>query len=196
MSLIAKLYRAQQEVADATKDARNGHHGYSYAKADAVYAIGKVALQSAGLVLVNTGWTVRHDTSSIVGSFWLYDTETDEKMELSSELPYVPGAGRPEDKAVLASLTEMRGYMMIGLLAIERVEPLDISGREDATTAPPQRQQQSPPQQRQQQRPAANGTCEHCGADMKISQKTGKPYCGAMCWKERQPEPVGNGREY
>ena len=83
MSIAAKLYQAQQAVADATKDARNGHHGYSYARADAVYAIGKTALQVAGLVLVNTGWHAKPESATIAGTFWLYDTETDEKMELS-----------------------------------------------------------------------------------------------------------------
>lgn len=192
MSLASKLYKAQQEVADVTKDARNGHHGYSYAKADAVYAIGKVALHSAGLVLVNTGWHARPETATIVGTFWLYDTETDEKMELTSELPYVAQAGRPEDKAALASLTEMRGYVMLGLLAIERVEPLDISGREDVE--PQQQRRQEPPRQ-QQQNASDGGNCKNCGAPNKWSANKNKWYCGDMCWKN-QPAQVGNGRDY
>ena len=195
MSIAAKLYQAQQAVADATKDARNGHHGYSYAKADAVFAIGKTALQVAGLVLVNSGWHAKPETATIAGTFWLYDTETDEKMELSCELPYVAQQGRPDDKAALASLTEMRGYLMIGLLGIERVEPLDVSGREDSNAQPATRQQQQPPQ-RQPQKPREDdgGECKSCGAPMKFSQKSGKWYCGDLCWK--QAAPAANGREY
>lgn len=199
MSLASKLYKAQTVVADATKDARNGHHGYSYAKADTVYALGKVALQDAGLVIVNKSWNSDPATHTVTGTFLILDTETDETMELSASLPYVAQAGRPDDKAALASLTEMRGYVMLGLLGIERVEPLDVSGREDSTIEPqrrqePQRQQQRPPQRHDDDHGHGPGQCEHCGADMKISQKTGKPYCGAMCWKER--EPAGNGRTF
>lgn len=191
MSLASKLCKAQTVVADATKDAVNGHHGYSYAKADSVYALGKVALLEAGLVFVNKVWMADPAEHVITGTFVVLDTETDETMELSASLPYVAQAGRPDDKAALASLTEMRGYVMLGLLGIERVEPLDVSGREDAA---PELQRRQEPLRQQQQRPA-QGQCEHCGADMKISQKTGKPYCGAMCWKN-QPAQNGNGRDY
>jgi hypothetical protein len=31
------------------------------------------------------------------------------------------------------------------------------------------------------------GACEHCGADMILSARTGKPYCSKKCWLDNQP---------
>lgn len=28
------------------------------------------------------------------------------------------------------------------------------------------------------------GVCEKCGSPMKLSLKSGKPYCSALCWKK------------
>lgn len=198
MSIAAKLLQAQINVGAAEKTSRNEHHSFNYAASDTVSALAKEALNAAGLVLVNTGWYAKPETSTLAGTFWLFDTESEEKMELSCELPYVPGKGRPEDKAVLASLTEMRGYLAVGLLGIERVEPLDVSGRDDTDRyeprheAPRQQQQQPRPPQRRDE-PQGDG-CADCGAPLKYSEKSGKWYCSRLCWK--QQAPAGNGRDY
>lgn len=204
MSIAAKLLRAQISVQAAEKNARNEHHSFNYAAADAVMALAKDALNAAGLVLVHTGWFTKPETLTICGTFWLFDTESEEKIELTAELPYVPGKGRPEDKAALASLTEMRGYLAIGLLGIERVEPIDISGRDD--TQRDDRHQTEPRQQAPQQRPPQQnnggggdnlGTCKDCGSEMRMG-RNGKPYCHPcyVAWKEGQKAPAGNGQHY
>lgn len=211
MSLASKLLTAQINVEEAAKNCRNEHHKFNYASADSVAAIAKTALNAAGLLLVNTGWklnttpTVLHDdpnrpeyvaNTAIIATFVLIDPESDERLELTSELPFVPVKGRPEDKAALASLTEMRGYVALGLLGIERVDAgdlPDVSGRDDTYQQGQRRQE--PPRQQQQHRGGEHGTCKDCGAEMKISKNTGKPYCGAMCWKN-QPAQNGNGRDY
>ncbi len=199
MSIASKLLQAQIAVQAAEKSSRNEHHSFNYAAADAVTALAKDALNAAGLVLVHTGWFTKPETLTICGTFWLFDSESEEKIELTAELPYVPGKGRPEDKAALASLTEMRGYLAIGLLGIERVETLDISGRDD--TQRDDRYQSAPRQQapQQQQRPERGSNdnadrCRDCGAPMKYSDKSGKWYCSDLCWKKAAP--AGNGRDY
>lgn len=201
MSIASKLLQAQISVQAAEKNARNEHHSFNYAAADAVTALAKDALNAAGLVLVHTGWFTKPETLTICGTFWLFDSESEEKIELTAELPYVPGKGRPEDKAALASLTEMRGYLAIGLLGIERVEPLDISGRDD--TQRDDRYQSAPRQQapQQQQRPPQQnnggddlGTCKDCGSEMRMG-RNGKPYCHP-CYLEWKSQRESNAPEH
>lgn len=198
MSLHAKLLAAQIAVAVAEKTARNEHHAFNYAAADTVSALAKDALNTAGLTLVNTAWSIDPAALTVKGTFLLCDSETDERMELACELPYVPGKGRPEDKAALASLTEMRGYLAIGLLGIERIEPIDVSGRDDTSREQrdePRREALAPQRQQQQQQRADDGReCRDCGASMKFSEKSGKWYCSDLCWKKAAP--AGNGRDY
>ena len=200
-SLASKLLKAQSLAAEVEKSATNSHHKYSYAPADAVVAVGKLALNGAGLIVVNTGVKVDRERDVVVGTFLLLDAESDEKQELFAELPYCPSAGRPDDKAVLASLTELRGYLMIGLLQLERVDASDVSGRDDTEYRRPaqsqQRDDRRPEPPRNSYPPQGNqenlGNCVDCGAPRKIG-KSGKPYCGDMCWKNK--EPVTNGSEY
>jgi hypothetical protein len=200
MSISKKLLEAQKLATEVEKAAKNGHHNYFYATADSIVACGKQALNASGLSLVNTGYYVDREKSTVKGTFWLLDSDGDDKIELTAEMPFVPSNGRPDDKAVSASLTELRGYLMLGLLQIERVnnDPLDVAGRDDTAFQPQQQRQQyqerqAPP--RQQEMTDDPGTCRLCGAPNKISQKTGKPYCSDKCW-ERQPAGAGNGRRF
>lgn len=205
MSLAKKLHQAQLIASEVEKSARNGHHNYFYATADSIVACGKQALTGAGLALVNTGYFVDRDRSVVKALFWLLDTEGDEKMELAAEMPFVVGQGRPDDKAVSASLTELRGYLMLGLLQIERVgqEVNDVAGRDDSQYQPNQSNQpngysqaprQAPPRQEQQQAEYSDlGTCRDCGAPNKWSAKSNKPYCGAKCWDKK---PAANGSRF
>ncbi len=199
MSLAKKLHQAQLIASEVEKSAKNGHHNYFYATADSIVACGKQALTGAGLALVNTSYFVDRERSVVKALFWLLDTEGDEKMELSAEMPFVIGQGRPDDKAVSASLTELRGYLMLGLLQIERVgqEVNDVAGRDDSQYQPngylqAQRPQQAPPRQEQQQAEYSDlGTCRDCGAPNKWSQKANKAYCSAKCW-DRKPAASGS----
>ena len=212
MSLHAKLLAAQVAVQAAEKSARNEHHSFNYATADSVSALAKEALNVAGLALVNTAWSIDPAALTVKGSFVLCDSESEERMELACELPYVPGKGRPEDKAALASLTEIRGYLAIGLLGIERIEPLDVSGRDDTA-----RDQRDEPRREaawpEKEQPKATfrpdlGSCKDCGDEMRMG-RNGKPYCHKcyLEWKASQeshsPEynqqervRSGNGRNY
>lgn len=202
-SLASKLLKAQSLAAEVEKSATNSHHKYAYAPADAVVAVGKLALNGAGLILVNTGVKVDRERDVVIGTFLLLDSESDEKQELFAELPYCPSTGRPDDKAVLASLTELRGYLMIGLLQLERVDASDVSGRDDTEYRKPAQNQQrddrryesraEPPRNQYQGNQENLGNCVDCGAPRKIG-KSGKPYCGDICWKNK--EPVANGSEY
>lgn len=202
MSIAAKLLKAQSIATEVEKSARNGHHNYFYATADSIVACGKQALIGAGLALVNTGYLVDREKSVVHATFWLVDSEGEEKIELTAEMPFVVGQGRPDDKAVSASLTELRGYLMLGLLQIERVgqEVNDVAGRDDTNYQPnsqPQRQQyqdQAPRQNYQQQQPQNDlGTCRDCGAPNKWSQKSNKPYCSEKCWDKK---PATNGSRF
>ena len=201
MSLAKKLHQAQLIASEVEKSARNGHHNYFYATADSIVACGKQALTGAGLTLVNTGYFVDRERSVVKALFWLLDTEGDEKIELAAEMPFVVGQGRPDDKAVSASLTELRGYLMLGLLQIERVgqEVNDVAGRDDTQYQPngysqAQRPQQAAPRQEQQQAEYSDvGACRDCGAPNKWSQKANKAYCSAKCWDKK---PAANGSRF
>jgi hypothetical protein len=203
MAIATKLLAAQKIVAEATKDAKNSHHGYSYGTSDSIIALGKIALNDCGLVLLNDSWNVNVDKMCISGTFLLLEAEGDDKLSLNAELPFVPGNGRPNDKAVLASLTEMRGYLTLGLLQIERIEGVDVSGRDDTKWADdsPQRPQQQQPGPQQQHNGNDNdgdlGTCKGCNGPMRMG-RNGKPYCHPcyVDWKERQNASAGNRRDY
>ena len=54
VTLYAALAGAQAIAGSVAKDARNPHHGYSYASAEAVIQEARTALSSAGLLVVGT----------------------------------------------------------------------------------------------------------------------------------------------
>jgi hypothetical protein len=202
MSIAKKLHQAQLFATEVEKTAKNGHHNYFYATADSIVACGKQALNNAGLALVNTGYFVDREKSVVKATFWLLDTDGDEKLELSAEMPFVASQGRPDDKAVSASLTELRGYLMLGLLQIERIgqDVADVAGRDDSQYQPSQSYQsrsqatrQDHPQQQQQAEYSDLGNCRDCGAPNKWSQKSNKPYCSAKCWDKK---PATNGSRF
>lgn len=220
MSLAAKLLTAQIAVDVAVKSARNDHHRFNYATADSVVAVAKEALNASGLVLVNTKWEIRGEPIAfsvgerdnqisgltVAASFILLDSESEEKMELSCELPYVPVKGRPVDKAALASLTEMRGYLALGLLGIERVDKDDVSGRDD--TSPPSHDNRSQQQQQRQQQQQQSddreyddedpNVCKDCGSDDMRPSRKGGTYCHPcyVAYSERHKTANGNSRRY
>ena len=137
--LYAALSRAQGAVEAAEKSSKNTFHGYSYASAEEILAVGRRALSAQGLALLLVD-------SSVVraeGQSWYLDTSYmlvhsgGQCVPVHTELEIIPDKGRPVDKATLAARTESLGYVLRDLLLIPRVaegssRPLDVTGREDA----------------------------------------------------------------
>lgn len=137
-SLAAALLEAQAEVGTIGKESRNPHHGFNYTSAEAMISYGRPLLVKHGLLL-----TLRGHRLEIIaeGEFWLGKVvacarldhpASKESAEWPVELAVCEGKGRPLDKAQLGSETEIWGYTLRDLLAIDRQETGDsVSGRDD-----------------------------------------------------------------
>lgn len=119
------------------KDARNTHHGYGYAAADAIIEEGRAALLAGNCVLLPVSASLNGserdgpDRFELVRVFVLMHS-SGQSAPLQVTWPVVPGNGRPLDKATAAADTLSLAYLYRDLLAMNRVDPADdVAGRED-----------------------------------------------------------------
>lgn len=132
--LAAALVAAQRKIAWVGKDATNRHHGYAYASAEAVIAMGRAALNDAGLALDSSVWRFEAASDAqasggearlpqpigrvIVTHLLVHTSGVSLLRECST--PVIPEKGRPADKAECAALTANLAYLLRGLLQIPR----------------------------------------------------------------------------
>jgi len=143
--LYAALAKAQAAAESVGKDARNEHHRYAYASAEAVL-IEAALLGEHGLALIP------------LAASWLQDGEwrtlrrvyrlthrAGASVELVQDWPYREEKGRPWDKTHAAALTSSLAYQYRDLLRIPRVDQEDdIAGRDDREHQPAPAPEQTP----------------------------------------------------
>jgi hypothetical protein len=143
--LAAALLLAQGEVEAALKLSFNNFHKYKYASAEDILAVGREALQKAGLVMI----PITEDFSpldtiddrmggavALVRARYRVLHKNGAFFDFTTDVPVVPEKGkasgwsRPADKAAFGSRTEALGYALRDLLLIPREDAPDVSGRE------------------------------------------------------------------
>lgn len=167
-SIAKALVQAQIACVPVEKDSTNSFHKYKYASSDDMVAAGKRAMNSAGLALARIGWThepakyVVYDSlrekpdaaphgeyipARLVVTYALASAEGESMILPPVSVPVLPEKGRPEDKAEAAALTYSHGYVVLGLLELERADESDVDRRDDRERG------QARPQQRAQRQP-------------------------------------------
>lgn len=144
-ALALALLKAQREVEAAQKKGRNKFHGYKYASADEMIAVGRQALNDNDLTLAEDSAVFQALASPLGGAAGIlraaYRLEhaSGEWRLVTLDVPVCPeeskggGFSRPLDKSLFAARTEGLGYALRGILLIEREEE-GISGRDDRPT--------------------------------------------------------------
>jgi ERF superfamily protein len=158
-SLARALVAAQQAVDVAGKDATNKHHGYDYASAEEIVAVGSAALGASGLAFSEESSAFepfaiellrraergeKPYPDGIGGALGVLTVvyelshESGERRAIRHVFPVVPEKGRPLDKALAAARTECLAYALRGLLLMQRrakgqrkARLPDVSGRGD-----------------------------------------------------------------
>ena len=138
--LTAALASARDRCKAASKDARNVHHNYAYASADAVIATASDAMAESGLALIpvreemaimgtaQLSWYVLHRTLILTHS-------SGEFLPLEIRgFPIVVERGRPLDKAYLIALTSSLAYKLRDLLQMPRGTNSDVAAQDDTQT--------------------------------------------------------------
>jgi hypothetical protein len=181
-SIAKALVQAQIACEPVEKDSTNSFHKYKYASSDDMVAAGKRAMNSAGLALARIGWAhepakyVVYDSlrekpdaaphgeyipARLVVTYALASAEGETVILPPVSVPVLPEKGRPEDKAEAAALTYSHGYVVLGLLELERADESDVDRRDDrdrGQARPQARTQRAPEPKREDTPPAAAPT--------------------------------------
>lgn len=148
--VFAALARAQDAAEDVEKRAKNQHHDYKYASAEAIIGA-KHSLNKEGLTLLpisadyeqgklEAGW------ADLRRSYWLTH-ESGARLIVTQVWPFQPSRGRPWDKAVAAALTSSLAYAYRDILGLSRVDESGSIDDRDDTGYDPRRERQQPPKQ-------------------------------------------------
>lgn len=188
-TLAGALVAAQRQAKAVGKDARNEHHKYAYASAEAVITEAREALNDNGLAAIQTGWNitsvdveytdnVTDKETGVVTAIVVKDQERTlhvrfallheggEKLESEVQVPIIPERGRPLDKATFSALTYAESYWLRGTLCLARGnEAPDIDQRDDTGYQPRSASRPSAAPTRGSAKPNAHaGPCFRCGA--------------------------------
>ena len=122
--ITAHLHKAQQEVEAVEKASRNDFGNYKYASAEDIVTASRAVLHKQGLIVTCNGWRLVNEencTPSIEVVYVLSHT-SGHSVVCATQYPVCVGKGRPEDKAVNASLTTGLSYFLRNLLLIPRCD--------------------------------------------------------------------------
>ncbi len=136
-TLGAALAGAILAASAVKKDARNAHHGYRYASADAIIAEARQALAGNGLSLVPLEQSIDRSghAPDLVRRFVLLH-ESGESMTIGCVWPIVEERGRPLDKAMAIAATSSLAYTLRDLLQLPRISPSeDLAAQKDGQPA-------------------------------------------------------------
>lgn len=227
--LFAALAKAQAAAKSVGKDSKNKHFGYQYASADDIAAAGREALSAHGLALIRTSWglnnvvatiyaekdgdgkdteTTYHDAKIV--AHYLLTHESGASIEVGPyDMAVIQERGKPLDKSEAGALTVLNGYVVLGILCLDRAaSDANIEDRDDRDYQPRQRATTAPARTEQRVEPALGNTavirnrkpfpCEGCGIDgikpgegWAVKEADGKwhGYCSAC--HERNLQPMG-----
>lgn len=146
--LYAALVAAQAAAETVAKDGTNSQRGYRYATAEAMIRAVRGPLAANGLAFFSS-WTREEVVQpggpignqfvcAVVVIHWALVHRTGAVIRGACEMDAIGSAARPPDKAVAATLTYMRGFVLRDLLNMDRAqEERDaIDQRSDGDYAP------------------------------------------------------------
>lgn len=170
--LMAALAKAQSEMETVGKDRKNTQSNYNYATADNMIRGSRGPLTKNGLSFVVTwsqepvdaqpGDIGNQFVGAVVTGHWRLFHASGGILRGTAVMDAICSRARPTDKAVAATLTYMHGFILRGLLNMDRAEESgdDVDRREESDFAgrrPQQHQQRrQPPQSKDQRKEAAN----------------------------------------
>lgn len=155
----AAVVGAQATAQAVGKDARNNHHGYRYASAEAIIEEARNALSSAGLAVFCLGFTFTdkpghnqegHGERGMLTVTFVVEHTSGERREFTFPQPVLCEKGRPLDKGVAAARTYALSYFLRDFLLLPRVDESEVDRRDDRPreerTAPPREPQRAKPE--------------------------------------------------
>ena len=152
--IIPHLHKAQMEVEAVHKASKNDFGGYKYASAEDMITASRAVLHNNGLIVTRNGWRVisEHVVPPLVEAVYVLAHTSGHNVACATQYPICVGKGRPEDKALNASLTTGLSYFLRDLLLIPRCDeevdqrpdtisrsgtrstPLPVGGRKSKST--------------------------------------------------------------
>jgi len=131
--IIPHLLKAQEAVTGVHKASENSYGGYKYASAEDMITASRAVLHENGLVVTRNGWRVideRGDGAPLVEAVYVLAHKDGHHVVCATQYPICVGKGRPEDKALNASLTTGLSYFLRDLLLIPRCDD-EVDNRPD-----------------------------------------------------------------
>ena len=130
------ILAAQISAQRLGKDSRNEFQNYAYTSAEDIIIEARRCLHENGLALVKNGWFLTwigddEDKVLAVEAMYLLVHKDGYTASCRTVYPVCPGKGRPQDKAVNASLTTGLAYFLRDLLMIPRCDE-EVDARADA----------------------------------------------------------------
>jgi len=124
-AIIPFLLQAQREIEGVHKGSKNDFGGYKYASAEDMITASREVLHKNGLIVTRNGWRIIRsddDAAPIVEAVYVLAHESGANVVCATQYPICVGKGRPEDKALNASLTTGLSYFLRDLLLIPRCD--------------------------------------------------------------------------
>ena len=118
------LLKAQMAVTAVQKASRNDFGGYKYASAEDMIMASREVLHSNGLIVTRNGWRLLNEEGATpsVEAVYVLAHKDGHSVVCATQYPVCIGKGRPEDKALNASLTTGLSYFLRDLLLIPRCD--------------------------------------------------------------------------
>ena len=122
--IIPHLHKAQMEVEAVHKASKNDFGGYKYASAEDMITASRQVLHEQGLIVTRNGWRIISENQPvpIVEAVYVLAHIEGHNVACVTQYPICVGKGRPEDKALNASLTTGLSYFLRDLLLIPRCD--------------------------------------------------------------------------
>jgi len=134
VGIIPALLKAQQQVEAVEKASKNDFGGYKYASAEDMITASRIVLHENGLIVTKNGWRVIRaedgESAPLVEAVYVLAHENGSAVMCTTQYPICTGKGRPEDKALNASLTTGLSYFLRDLLLIPRCD-VEVDQRPD-----------------------------------------------------------------
>jgi hypothetical protein len=123
--LIPHLLKAQIEVGAVAKASKNDFGNYKYASAEDMITASRNVLHKNGLIVTRNGWRIVNEVDTfapLVEAVYVLAHCDGHNVACVTQYPICIGKGRPEDKALNASLTTGLSYFLRDLLLIPRCD--------------------------------------------------------------------------
>ena len=124
VGIVPHLHKAQMEVDAVAKASKNDFGGYKYASAEDMITASRKVLHNQGLIVTRNGWRIisENQLTPVVEAVYVLAHIEGHNVACATQYPICVGKGRPEDKALNASLTTGLSYFLRDLLLIPRCD--------------------------------------------------------------------------